>query len=137
MSLAALLIPLAFQLSGASVTGRVTDASSGEPIRHVLVRLGDAGLESVTDASGSFLLALVPPGIQPIYDSSIGYGLVKLEIEIRGEEGLELDLRLGQEAKPGRATVVGRGVHATIAPESVTVTAPVFEEVERSGVSPR
>jgi outer membrane receptor for ferrienterochelin and colicin len=107
----------------AVVSGRVADAASGEPLARVLVRIGDAGLEAVTDGTGAFRLAPVPPGRHTLYVSTIGYRLLKRAIEVEEGRPLEVDLRLGQEA-------------ATIR-ETVTVTAPTYEEVERSGISPR
>jgi outer membrane receptor for ferrienterochelin and colicin len=128
-SAAHILCTSAGQVSWAStaqpsaVSGAVSDAASGEPLRRVLVRLGDAGLETVTDEAGRFHLASVPPGRHTLYVSSIGYRLLKREVEVRSDAPLDLDIRLGQEA-------------ATIR-ETVSVTAPRFEEVEKSGISPR
>jgi outer membrane receptor for ferrienterochelin and colicin len=75
----------------------------------------------VTDDQGAYRLEGVPPGTYTLYVSTIGYRLLKKDIRLEEGDSQEVHFYLGQEA-------------STIN-ETVRVTAPVFEEVEKSAPS--
>lgn len=78
------------------LTGRVTDAKTGEPIAKALVSIREQQLETETDVAGEFALASVRPGRAELYVSTVGYGLLKREVDVHDGAGA-LELRLGQE----------------------------------------
>ncbi|MBD3401507.1 TonB-dependent receptor [candidate division GN15 bacterium] len=55
------------------LTGRVIDNEHGNPVAGATVHLTDAGLSRVTDASGGFTFAALPPGEYAVEVSSVGY----------------------------------------------------------------
>ncbi len=106
---------------GATITGRVVDQATGEPLRKVKIVLRPSDLQAVTDDKGSFSLVGIPAGNYTMHISTIGYRLLKKEIRLENEDSKEIVFSLGQEAATIRETVV--------------VTAPVFEEVEKAATS--
>ena len=103
------------------VQGKVVDQSTGEPLSKVRVVLQGTDLQAVTDEQGQFLLQGVKPGTYTLYVSTVGYRLRKKEILVAEGESLEILFYLGQEA-----TTITDVVH---------VTAPIFEEVEKTAAS--
>lgn len=83
-----------------TVRGRVLDASTNEPIADASVQLLPTERESralrgaVTDASGAFIVDLVPSGAYAVTASREGYGNQVLDVAIgeSGRDGLELKL---------------------------------------------
>jgi hypothetical protein len=80
-----------------TLTGRVIDAKTGEPIRKALVSIREQKTEAVTDDGGRFTLAGLQPGRVELYVSTVGYGLLKREVDL-AETAEPLELKLGQEA---------------------------------------
>ena len=74
--------PPAAKASGpaGSITGRVVDARTGEPLPGVLVLLVGASREEVTGADGTFTLTGVPAGSAAVSVSLVGYGLSRREV---------------------------------------------------------
>jgi hypothetical protein len=103
-----------------TLAGRVADAKTGEPIAKALVSIREQRLQTETDDEGRFSLAGVSPGRVELYVSTVGYGLLKREIDVGAGTG-PLDLRLGQEA-------IQRS-------EDVTVVASPFDRTETGAAS--
>ena len=80
-----------------TLRGRVVDAQTGEPIAKALVSIRDRKVEAVTDASGRFSLAGLPPGDTEITVATVGYGLARRTARASPDMG-ELEIRLGQDA---------------------------------------
>lgn len=118
---AALWLGAAAGLYAATISGQVVDQATGEPLRNVKVALRPSTLETVTDERGAYRLEGIPAGTYTLYVSTIGYRLLKKDVVLAEDDSLEIVFFLGQEA-------------ATIH-ETVRVTAPVFEEVEKSAPS--
>ncbi len=120
-------LPAALWLAGlpwlpaAVISGRVIDQVTGEPLRNVKVALRPSTLETVTDERGAYRLEGIPAGTYTLYVSTIGYRLLKRDVTLEETDSLEIIFYLGQEA-------------STIS-ETVRVTAPVFEETEKSAPS--
>ncbi len=108
-------------LPAAAIYGKVVDQATGEPLRKVRVTLQGADLQAVTSDDGLYRLEPVAAGTYTLHVSTIGYRLIKKEIRIEETDSQQVDFYLGQEA-------------STIN-ETVRVTAPVFEEVEKTAVS--
>jgi len=92
----------------ATVTGCVTDAATGSPLAGALVRALSANLESTTDHTGTYRLALVP-GRHTLEVWVIGYARAERTISLTAGASWTLDFAL-IEAPPGiteRITVSG------------------------------
>jgi len=111
----------ALGITGAVILGRVVDQATGEPLRKVKIILRPSDLQTVTDDQGNYRLESIPAGSYTVQVSTIGYRLLKKEIHLEEGQSQEILFYLGQEA-------------ATIH-ETVRVTAPVFEEVEKAASS--
>lgn len=111
----------ALTFPAAVILGRVVDQTTGEPLRKVKVVLRPSDLQAVTDDQGHYRLESIPAGSYTVQVSTIGYRLLKKEIRLEDGETQEIIFYLGQEA-------------ATIH-ETVRVTAPIFEETEKSAAS--
>jgi hypothetical protein len=102
-----------------SLSGRVLDAQTGEPITKALVSIRALNLETVTGPAGRFMLPAVPAGLADIYVTTVGYGLFRKKVNL--QEDTELEVQLGQEALK--------------VSEEITVTTSPFDLVEPGAVS--
>jgi hypothetical protein len=75
------LVPLP-QDTTATVTGRVTDATSGAPVANVEVTLEGTVIRTLTDAEGRYWLVNVPPGPQTVRTRRIGYASNRIPISV-------------------------------------------------------
>jgi hypothetical protein len=112
---------LAIPLQAATIRGRVVDQRTGEALRKVRVTVRDPERTAISDDDGRFLIEGLPAGKYMVSVSTIGYRLIRREVTVEEDTDQDLEVQLGQEA-------------ATIS-EMVSVTAPVFEEVEKAAVS--
>ena len=103
----------------ASLSGRVVDARTGEPIAKALVSIRALSLETVTGSDGRFLLPGAPIGWVDIYVTTVGYGLFRKKVNL--QEDTELEILLGQEALK--------------VSEEITVTTSPFDSVEPGAIS--
>ncbi len=114
-------IPPACGAENGEIFGTVLDQTTGELLERVLVVVQDTELQAVTDNQGRYRIPGISAGQQIIKVSSIGYRLLKKEIRIEPGDSQEIVFYLGQEA-------------STIS-DTVRVTAPLFEEVEKAAAS--
>jgi outer membrane receptor for ferrienterochelin and colicin len=122
LSLSAVLLCLpAFASVEGSLRGHVLDQSTGEALRKVKIILRPSDLQAVTDDHGFYHLEGIPAGSYTLHVSTIGYRLLKKEIRLDEGSTLEIIFYLGPE---------GSTIH-----ETVQVTAPVFEEIEKTAPS--
>jgi len=84
-----LLFPLFLWAQTATVTGRISDQDSDEPLIGASV-LVDAGQGTITDVNGRYTLEL-PPGSYDLTVSYVGYDAIVQSIELQDGERLELD----------------------------------------------
>lgn len=73
------------QDSGATVTGVVRDARSGEPVAGAMVALSDLGRATTSGEFGRYLLRGVPAGLQHLEVQRIGYAPRALNAVLPGE----------------------------------------------------
>jgi outer membrane receptor for ferrienterochelin and colicin len=78
-------------------------------------------MQAITDERGTYRLDGIPAGSYTLQVSTIGYRLLKKEIRLEEGASQEIIFYLGQEAST---------IH-----ETVRVTAPVFEEIEKTAPS--
>lgn len=98
-------------LRTSELTGRVTDASTGQPLPQTVIRLRDTGLETLSDAGGAFTLSEVPPGRRILELEHPFYGLQsdELQVEPGSSVSLTVVIRTGAiELDPLTVTVEAR-----------------------------
>ena len=100
-----------------SITGRIVDLQTGEPLAKATVALGGTAINATTDQDGHFTLNNVPAGSVELRISTVGYGLLKRRVEVTPQANLELDIHLGQDAL--RDTLQSK--------QQITVTAGPFD----------
>ena len=107
LALAVLVVgPLEAQVNGA-ITGRITDAVTGQGIQGAQIRIAGAAAGAATDTGGHFRLREVHPGTWTLLVVRIGYRQVQREaLVIRGGEVLELDLSMAPVAVEVESLIV-------------------------------
>lgn len=78
----------------AKITGRVTDASTGEPLYFVNVFLSNTTLGCATDKNGVFSIENVPLSTYELVVSMMGYELQATTIQLKGPPGREYNFKL-------------------------------------------
>lgn len=116
------------------LSGRVTDAITGEPVESVLVEVLGTGLTAVSDGRGTFRIRGLEPGRHTLRISRLGYEPRLHELEVRRGEPAWLAVRLG--VRPVRLhelrAEVERGAARAEAPGAIAVSR---DEIERSGAA--
>ena len=78
--------------------GRVTDSETGEAVPGAAVYIHELQKGTVTDVDGFYVLNKIPRGRFQVHYSMIGYGVVHLELEIKGDEVVSKDIKLEPKA---------------------------------------
>lgn len=118
---ATLWIFLAFPVGSAlaqtgTVTGVVSDSTTGDPLPGVNVVIEGENLGAATNANGQYNISNVPTGTQTLVASYVGYQTERRQIEVQSGEN-QVDILLAEEA---------------IGLEDIVVTALGIEREERS-----
>lgn len=77
------------------VSGVVLSAHSGEPLQKVTVYLAGTSYQAGTDEKGRFEIPQVAPGDYLLIATAVGFGLLKKEITVSQQEGVEVEILLG------------------------------------------
>ncbi|MCB2199254.1 TonB-dependent receptor [bacterium] len=78
-----------------TLTGRVTDRNSNEPLAGANILLLGTNIGAATNLDGNYSIATIPPGVYAIQFSSVGYGqVVRTDISISPARPTELDVEL-------------------------------------------
>ncbi len=94
------------QFSG-KISGRVLDASTGEPLPGVNVTVDGTTLGSATDNQGRYTILRVPPGTHAVVFSYIGFQTVRVQdVEVFPDRTAEVDARMREETFEGDEVVV-------------------------------
>lgn len=105
--LSLLLSPLSsFAQVTSSISGFVTDSSTGETLILANVRLEGTNLGGATNSAGFFSVAEVPPGEHVLIVSFVGYETERIEIELAPGEQRRLNVALEPASIEGGEVVV-------------------------------
>ena len=85
-------------LSAQTVTGRISDVNSGQPMASVQVFVAGSGIGSLTQQNGRYLLVNVPVGTHSLTAERIGYRTVTEEVTVTAGGTTVQDFSLTQEA---------------------------------------
>jgi outer membrane receptor protein involved in Fe transport len=83
-------------VSAASISGRITDASNGEPVVFATVRLLELGTEVHTDADGHYVFEGIAAGRYTVAVSFAGYSdysIGVVEVQMEGQKTLDAALQ--------------------------------------------
>ncbi|HWP81431.1 MAG TPA: TonB-dependent receptor [Bacteroidota bacterium] len=108
-----------------SVSGKVTDAETQDPLPFVNIVVKGTSLGTATDESGQYTLRNIPPGTYTLTASSVGYQAMEVEITVEGGVSLTRDFALQSATlQLGEVQVYGvslRRERITEAPAAVSV----------------
>jgi TonB-dependent starch-binding outer membrane protein SusC len=130
-----LAVPLSAQVPTGTLTGRVTDAQTLQPLAGVTVSLGDR--ISITRDDGRYLLTGAPAGTHELRATRLGYATAVRSVAIQADRAVTLDLALEPEAI-GLETLVAVGYGVRRAADVTGSVEVVTEEQFNTGriVSP-
>lgn len=99
--------PAAAQQFSGKISGRVSDAVTGEPLPGVNVFVDGTTLGSATDENGRYTILRVPPGTHTVVFSFIGYQTVRVEeVDVRADRTTDVDARMREETFEGDEVIV-------------------------------
>src|SRR5437762_1193324 len=121
--------------AGGTVAGRVTDARTGHGVPGARVGLQGASLGTVTNDSGGFRIANVPPGSYTVAVRRIGYVQGVQAITVAADQEVAVQVRLEVSASPLDAVVVTGTITPTeqrAVPNPITVVSG--EDMQQRGI---
>ena len=122
--------------AGGSVAGHVTDAGTGQGVPGARVSLQGTSLGAVTNDSGAFRIANVPPGSYTLAARRIGYEAWTRSITVVADQETKVDPRLEVRITPLDAVVVTGTIVLTeqkALPNPITVISA--GDIERRGIT--
>ncbi len=96
----------AFGAASGSVSGRVLDRDSGEPLPGANVTIVGTSIGASTDLEGKYVLRNVPTGKQSMKVTYIGYRSVTMDVTVGENATLTQDYHLVVQALEGQTVVV-------------------------------
>ena len=99
-ALAAMLLfaPPDVAAQGGSITGRVTDSQTGQPVAAAQVFIADLDLGGLTRQNGSYLILSVPIGAHTVTVQRIGYRTATVEVTVAAGETMAQNFQITEEA---------------------------------------
>ena len=102
---------LLWRLGPSTVSGRIVDATTDQPVEDAEVWLRGTSFRAVTGSSGEFRLGSVPPGTYMLFARHLAYGTKEDTLEVPSEQTLQVDMRVDTRAiemEPLTVTVESR-----------------------------
>ena len=89
------------------ISGRIVDASTGEPLIGVNIQIAGTALGASTDGDGIYFIINIPPGTYQVEASYIGYSPVFMKnVRVSIDQTTKLSFQLREEAVEGEAVEV-------------------------------
>ncbi|MEP6999328.1 MAG: TonB-dependent receptor [bacterium] len=82
----------------ATVTGRVVEAATGQPLSGVAVSVEGFPMASGSDSAGRYQLANVPPGPQVLQARRLGFAVARVPLTVPGSGTLAMDISMAAVA---------------------------------------
>jgi len=106
-SLVLLSVTMAWSATVGTISGRITDRNTGEPIIGAQVMIIALGLGGSTDFEGEFYIQNVPVGVHSVQVWMIGYGKVTYsDVGVVMDQTTPLDVSLDEEVIAGEEVTV-------------------------------
>jgi iron complex outermembrane receptor protein len=130
----ALPISLAAQTGNATLTGKVTDAASSEPLSGARVFVPGTVMAATTRLDGTYRLQ-VSPGTHEVRVTYIGYGIARDTVQAEAGAVITQDFQLNREplALEELAVVGTRGAERTSTEAPVPVDVLTAAEIKQTG----
>jgi TonB-linked SusC/RagA family outer membrane protein len=93
-----LVVPGLGAQQGGTITGRVLDASTGQPVPAAQVFINALELGGLTQQNGRYLMQNVPAGTHSLTVARIGYRTAEEQITVGGGQTVEQNFALAEEA---------------------------------------
>ena len=93
-----LVVPNLGAQQGGTVTGRVIDVSSSQPIAAVQVFIASLAVGGLTQQNGRYLLQNVPAGTHTLSVFRFGYPITRVQITVAGDRTVEQDFAISMES---------------------------------------
>lgn len=131
-------VPAAFAQTG-RISGRVTDARTGDELPGVNVQLEGTSIGAVSDVDGYFTIIGVRPGLYRVRASYVGYAARVLEnVRVNLDQTTPLSFTLAEEDLEGTETVVVAErpvVEADVSGSRTNITAETIEAAPTTSVT--
>ena len=131
-------VPAAFAQTG-RISGRVTDARTGDELPGVNVQLEGTSIGAVSDVDGYFTIIGVRPGLYRVRASYVGYAARVLEnVRVNLDQTTPLSFTLAEEDIEGTETVVVAErpvVEADVSGSRTNITAETIEAAPTTSVT--
>jgi len=101
-----LVLPFSAFAANGIITGKVTDAKTGEALPGANVIIEGTNLGAATDLSGNYVIKNVPPGVYTLKVTYIGYNIQTKEVNITVDKKVTVDFGLVEEIISGRTITV-------------------------------
>ena len=89
------------------ISGRVVDASTGEPLAGANIILTDLSKGAASDLDGNYVILNVPPGTYTLKYTYIGYSTVTLEnVQVQINRSTRMDIDMQVQAFAGEEVLV-------------------------------
>lgn len=125
-----LLLPL-FTYSQFTISGKVLDGDSAEPIIGATVEVQKMEKATVTDLDGKFSISDLPQGEFNLVISSLGYGTKTIKVIIPAEQ--ELEILLSPTAIEMEEVIVSTPFHQLQSDNVMKVERATMEDLNRTG----
>ncbi len=127
---------LAFSGTTGKITGRVMDASTGEPLPGANILVEGTMLGTAADLDGYYTILHVPPGIHTVSVSVIGYTKLYIsDVRIHIDQTATVNAKLEMEAIEGETVTIVAAKNIIKKDVSTSVVAVTDAEVEELPVS--
>ncbi|HYE94628.1 MAG TPA: TonB-dependent receptor [Rubricoccaceae bacterium] len=104
---ALVLAPAALAQTTGKITGRVTDAATGETLPGVNIVVEGTTVGAATDIDGEYTIIGIRPGTYTVVASYVGYATQRTEnVRVSVDLTTEVDFRLGEEDIQGEEVIV-------------------------------
>lgn len=119
-----------------SVTGRVTDAGTGQPVPSAQVRVVGSNLGTLTNESGNFTLRGVPAGTVSVRVLTIGYGEATQQVAVPAGGAATVNFGLRATAIAlGPVVVTATGEQRRVEVGNAVAQIQAAETIEKSAVT--
>lgn len=123
LTLVAFVVPATLAQGTGTITGKVTDAESGETLPGVNVQLVELQRGAATNVEGVYRLEDIEPGEYTLRATFVGYQSFEAQVTVRAGETTTVNVRLGAGAIGlDEVVVTGLAQQQTRAEASVSVT---------------
>jgi hypothetical protein len=128
LSLLLAIVP-AFAKQAVRFHGRVLDSRTNEPIAKALVSIRDRKVATITNEDGEFEILDVQPGAVELYVTTVGYSLVRKNIDVTAGTPVEIEILLGPDVTR-RSDEVTVTTAPFVTPEATTLSDHTLTESE-------